>query len=327
MDDLHELPKVRDSLSFLYVEHVRIDQHHRAIALHRLDESGNHVDIPVPIASLQLLMLGPGVSITHAAICALSKTSCLVLWCGEEGVRLYASGTGGTRSAAKLVRQASLASDEKSRLAVVERMYRKRLGPLDPGYTLQQIRGMEGIRVREAYAAASRRTGTPWHGRSYKRERWGAADSVNRALSAANSCLYGICHAAILATGYCSAIGFIHTGKQLSFVYDIADLYKVDLTIPVAFEAAAEGDSEIERRVRIALRDRFGQTRLLQRVFPDIEDCLAVDSQDVQPIATQQPDFDVDGAAPGPLWDPDGNVQGGVDHSQASDPESSDRGG
>ena len=312
--DLHDLPKIRDSLSYVYVEHARIDQDQKAIAIHKL-EDGQHVEIPVPVASLALLMLGPGTSITHAAIVALADNDCLLAWCGEEGVRLYAAGTGGTRSAANLLRQAALASNDKSCLAVVERMYRKRLGPLPSGLTLQQIRGREGIRVREAYADASRATGVPWHGRSYQRELWTAADPVNRALSAANSCLYGLSHAAILATGYSPAIGFVHTGKQLSFVYDIADLYKADLTIPVAFQVAAQGDSDVERRARIACRDMFKAARLLDRILPDIQDCLDIHSADIRPLATQQADFDADAAAPGHLWDPGGNVRGGVDHS------------
>ncbi len=312
MKDFQELPKVRDSLSFLYVEHARVDQMDKAIALHRIGAGGRHQVIPVPIASLQMLMLGPGVSITHAAVRALADNSCLVAWCGEEGVRLYAFGIGGTRSARNLVLQARLASNDRTRLAVVERMYRKRLGPIEAGCTLQQIRGMEGIRVREAYAAASRATGVTWRGRSYKRDRWASGDPVNRALSAANSCLYGLCHAAVLATGFSPALGFVHTGKQLSFVYDIADLYKADLTIPTAFESARDGPDEIERRVRIALRNRFREGRILQRILPDIQDCLSIDAKDVTPIATQGDDYDKDPALPGTLWDPQGDVPGGV---------------
>jgi CRISPR-associated protein Cas1 len=315
MQDLHELPKFRDGLSHLYIEHARIDQDAKAIAFHTL-EHGEHVVTPVPIASLNLLMLGPGTSITHAAIRALADNDCLVLWCGEAGVRLYANGIGGTRSAAKLLRQARLAANDRTRLAVVERMYRKRLGPLPSGLTLQQIRGKEGIRVREAYAAASRASGVPWHGRSYQRKFWQSADPVNRALSAANACLYGICHAATLATGYSPAIGFVHTGKQRSFVFDIADLYKVEITIPIAFRVAAEGESKIARRARIACRDAFRQSQLLKRIVPDIEDCLDIESPHVRPVPSAQTDFDADPAAPGKLWDPTGEVDGGVDHSQ-----------
>ena len=46
----------------------------------------------------------------------------------------------------------------------------------------------------------------------------------NRCLSAATACLHGLTEAAVLAAGYAPAIGFLHTGKPLSFVYDIADL-------------------------------------------------------------------------------------------------------
>jgi len=314
MQDLHEIPKIRQSLSHLYVEHARIDQEHKAIAIHR-KEGQQHTITPVPVASLALLMLGPGTTITHAAIRALADNDCLLLWCGEQAVRLYAAGIGGTRSAANLLRQARLASNDHTRLAVVERMYRKRLGPIPPGLTLQQIRGREGIRVRQAYAAASRATGIPWKGRAYRRDKWDAADPVNRALSAANACLYGICHAAIIATGHSPAIGFIHTGKQLSFVYDIADLYKADITIPIAFRTVAQGEAHVARRARIACRDAFQTTRLLQRIVPDIQDCLNIKTPHVGPPATRLPDFDADPAAPGPLWDPRREVPGGTDHS------------
>ncbi|MBI2323195.1 MAG: type I-E CRISPR-associated endonuclease Cas1, partial [Chloroflexi bacterium] len=218
MRDLHLLPKVRDSWSYLYVEHCRIDQEGKAIAMH--DARGR---VAVPCATLTLLMLGPGTSITHAAVRALAENGCLVVWAGEEGVRLYAQGMGETRSARNLLRQARLWADTASRLQVVERMYRMRFREaLGRNLTLRQIRGKEGIRVREAYAQASRASGIPWRGRVFDRGNWRAADPVNRALSTANSCLYGVCHAAIVSAGYSPALGFIHTGKMLSFVYDIA---------------------------------------------------------------------------------------------------------
>ncbi len=314
MKDLHLLPKVRDSWSYLYAEHCRVDQEGKAIALH--DAQGT---TPVPCASLSLLMLGPGTSVTHAAVRALAENGCLVVWCGEEGVRLYAQGLGETRSARNLLRQARLCTDRVLRLRVVMQMYRLRFRdePLDPNLTLQQLRGREGIRVRMAYADASRRTGVPWSGRSYQRESWSAADPVNRALSAANSCLYGVCHAAIVAAGYSPALGFIHTGKMLSFVYDIADLYKADLTIPVAFRVVAAGTSNLEGRVRRACRDAFHQQRLLQRIIPDIETALAAGGL---PSGGDADEFAVDEARPGALWDPDiGPVAGGVNRADEAD--------
>lgn len=309
--DLHILPKVRDSVSYLYVEHCKIDQEAKAIALH--DAEGK---TPVPCAALLLLMLGPGTSISHAAVRVLAESGCLICWVGEEGVRFYAQGLGETRSAQGLLRQAALCSHPATRLEVVMRMYRMRFREqLPPGLTLQQIRGKEGIRVREAYAQASRETGAPWTGRAYKRDGWQAADAVNRALSAANSCLYGVCHAAIVAAGYSPGLGFIHTGKMLSFVYDIADLYKPEISIPAAFRAAAEGDSGVESRTRYACRDFFREQRLLARIVPDIQTALAVG-------AGGESDFDWDAAAPGGLWDPTGEtVAGGVNYAAGGEPD------
>lgn len=316
MRDLHELPKLRDSLSYLYVEHCKIDQEHKSIAIH--DAEGK---VPVPCASLCLLMLGPGTTITHAAIRALAENGCLVIWCGEQGVRFYAQGMGETRNANRLLRQAMLCSDPALRLQIVMRMYRMRFKePLPEGLTLQQIRGKEGIRVREAYAKTSLETGVPWSGRSYRRDSWNDTDPVNRALSAANSCLYGICHAAIVSLGYSPALGFIHTGKQLSFVYDIADLYKVETTVPVAFRAAARGSTGIEREVRIICRDMFKETRLLERIADDIETVLALNG-----LTGVNADFDSDQALPGGIWDPNsGTVEGGVNYG---DKEEEDNGG
>ncbi|MBN1886141.1 MAG: type I-E CRISPR-associated endonuclease Cas1 [Candidatus Krumholzibacteriota bacterium] len=306
--DLHVLPKFSDGWSYLYVEHCRIDQEAQAIAIH--DETGK---VPVPCAKLALLMLGPGVSITHAAISVLADHGCLVVWCGEEGVRFYASGMGETRSAVNFLHQARMWAHEKLRMKVIRRFYQLRFAEeLDPELTLRQIRGMEGVRVRETYARASRETGVPWTGRSYHRGNWSDANPVNRALSAANSCLYGICHAAIVSAGFSPALGFIHTGKMLSFVYDVADLYKTEVTIPVAFQAAAAETDSLERQVRMTCRDQFVATRILKRIIPDIKTVLMVHKKDVSCDSVL---FDQDAAAPGALWDPEeGEVEGGRIH-------------
>jgi CRISP-associated protein Cas1 len=314
MDDLHLLPKFRDALSYLYVEHARIDRHEKSIAI--WDAAGY---VPVPAASLALLMLGPGTAVTHAAVQALADNNCLVVWCGEENVRFYAFGTGGTRSAAPLLHQAKLVSDPALRLEVVKRMYRMRFADW-PGdeLTIDQLRGMEGARVRKLYAEASARYGVEWEGRSYDRQNWDASDIVNRALSAANSCLYGLCHAAILTTGYSPGLGFIHTGKQLSFVYDLADLYKHEITIPVAFEIAQQSQraqqkpQNIERATRLRCRDQFRQTKLLARIVPDIQKLFGVKDgpSDDTPAAV-----DLEKALPGGLWAPEaegGSVAGGM---------------
>jgi CRISPR-associated protein Cas1 len=311
--DLHVLPKFSDGWSYLYVEHCRIDQEAQAIAIH--DKEGK---VPVPCANLALLMLGPGVSITHAAISVLADHGCLVAWCGEEGVRFYALGLGETRSAENFLHQARMWAHPELRMQVVRHLYQLRFAEkFDPSLSLRQIRGMEGIRVREAYAKAARETGVPWSGRSYKRSDWNQADPVNRALSAANSCLYGICHAAIVAAGFSPTLGFIHIGKMLSFVYDVADLYKADISIPVAFRAVAGEKSGLERRVRILCRNEFVSRRLLARIIPDIQAALMLPRRSQHGSGVS---FDEDAAAPGPLWDPEaGEVEGGRIHPSEKD--------
>ena len=296
MRDLHELPKLRDSLSYLYLEHVRVQQKHKAVEC--IDKKGRTM---IPAAALSVLMLGPGTAITHAAVKALADNGCLVVWCGEDGTRCYAQGGGETRKAYHLLKQTELVADPQKRLLVVVRMYRYRFGgDLDLDMNLFQIRGKEGARVRNAYAEASRAYGVPWHGRRYDRSNWGSGDPVNRALSTANALLNGLCHAAIVSGGYSPALGFIHTGKQLSFVYDIADLYKAEATIPLAFRVAAESEERIGPRVREACREAFREHRLLKRILPDIDYLLDISNE----VLTLGEGADSDPARPEPLWSP-----------------------
>lgn len=313
VQDYHDLPKLRDGLSYLYAEHCRVDQEAKAIAIHDMEGK-----VPVPCANLALLMLGPGVSISHAAVSVLADHGCLVVWCGEEGVRFYASGMGETRNARNILHQAAMWADEEQRIRVVRKMYEMRFPEaLEPGLTIQQIRGKEGVRVRQAYAAASRETGVEWSGRSYRQDSWGSADPINRALSAANACLYGLCHAAIVSAGFSPALGFIHTGKMLSFVYDVADLYKTEITIPAAFYSVAEGESDIEKRVRHACRGLFVAKRLLARIIPDIQSLLFLEAESdrvVEETLASRP------AQPGGLWDPrEGVVAGGKSYGGEDD--------
>jgi CRISPR-associated protein Cas1 len=312
MRDLHILPKLRDSWSYLYLEHCRIEQDQKAIAI--VDPDGK---VPIPCAALALLMLGPGTTITHAAVKTLADHGCTVLWCGEGAVRFYAQGLGETRKASNLYQQARLWADPQAHRAVVTRLYGLRFPEALPDHLdLRQIRGREGVRVRQAYASASRATGVAWERRSYDRTDWCGQDPVNRALSAANSCLYGVCHAAILSAGYSPGLGFIHTGKQLSFVYDVADLYKTEVTIPAAFQAVAEApeDKDLERVVRLRCRDRFHQSRLLTKVIGDLERIFDLRGESAEAGS----DLDLDQALPGPIWDPEAEVDGGVNYADSS---------
>jgi CRISPR-associated protein Cas1 len=272
---LHALPRFGDRWSYLYLEYGTLDRDANGLCFHNDTRRA-----AVPVDQLAVVMLGPGTSVTHPAVKALAENNCLLCWVGQDGVRLYAHSTGGTFSAARLVHQARLASDPAERLRVAVRMYRKRFADGDlAGRTIDQVRGMEGSRVRKAYQAAAARFGVAWDGRSYDQTDWAAGSPLNRALSAANACLYGVCHAAVVSAGYSAGLGFIHTGKLLSFVYDVADLYKTDVTVPVAFRAAAAGEHDLERRVRLACREGFYEARLMERILPDVAEVL--DARDV----------------------------------------------
>jgi CRISPR-associated protein Cas1 len=268
----HEAPvmSLKSRLSLFAVEYGAVDVDGSALVVS--DRNGMRAQLPV--GATAVLMLEPGTTITHAAVrlCAESRT--LILWIGEAGVRVYSAAQEGAAHTYRLLRQARLALDPTMRLAVAREMYRIRFGESAPmKRSIEQLRGMEGARVRARYRELARQFGVRWSGRSYDRSEWGHQDPINRAVSAANSCLYGLCHAAILIAGYSAAIGFIHTGYPLAFVHDLADIWKMDLSVPTAFRAVAEGDTK-EAGVRHRLRDEFRRTGLLERIIPRIESLL-----------------------------------------------------
>ena len=299
--DLKSLPQFRDGLSYIFIERGRIERNDSSIAWY-----GPEGAVALPVASLAALYLGPGSSITHAAVTVLSQNGVSIVWTGEGSVRFYASGLGKTRSASNIERQATAWADPVERVAIARRLYAFRFKEkLEDGLTLQQIRGKEGVRVRTAYARAAKKHGIIWKGRAYDRSDWRASDNVNRALSAGNTALYGICHSAIVTLGFSPALGFLHSGKQLSFVYDVADLYKSDYVVPEAFAAASKVTHDIERHMRILLRDRFKQERFLGRVVDDLYRLFEL-------TETEDP-YLIDEAKPGDIWDGDEEyVPGGV---------------
>lgn len=270
MDNLMQLTRFQDRLTYLYLEKGHIEQNEKSVAYVTEKDW-----VPIPAADLALLMLGPGTTITHRAICNLADCNCTVVWVGEEGIRFYCHGRGGTHFSANLLKQVALAANAKSKSQVVRRMYEKRFGePIEPNTHLRTIRGKEGYRVRAAYERAATEFGIEWKGRKYDPKDWAGGDPVNRGLSAGSACLNGLVHAGIVSAGYCAAVGFIHTGKMLSFVYDIADLYKVDLIVPLVFQIVSEGITDTERHVRRRCRDAFHRAKLLDRILPDIREVL-----------------------------------------------------
>ncbi|MGR6775989.1 type I-E CRISPR-associated endonuclease Cas1e [Sphaerotilus sulfidivorans] len=264
---------IKERMSVIFIERGEIDVLDGAFVV--VDVSG--VRTHVPVGGVACIMLEPGTRVLHRAAALAARVGTLLVWVGEAGVRLYSSGQPGGARADRLLYQARLALDETLRLKVVRKMYAVRFGEEPPARrSVDQLRGIEGARVRRTYQLLARQYGVPWTGRDYDAEDWDAADLPNRCLSAATACLYGVTEAAVLAAGYAPAVGFIHTGKPLSFVYDMADIYKFDTVVPIAFRvAASKPEGNPERAVRLGCRDIFRQTKLLDRIIPDIEEILA----------------------------------------------------
>lgn len=263
---------IKDRLSVLYIEKGQLDVLDGAFVV--VDKTG--IRTHVPVGGVACLMLEPGTRVSHAACALAARVGTLLVWIGEAGVRLYAAGQPGGARADRLLYQAKLALDPDLRLKVVRRMYEMRFGEEPPQRrSVEQLRGIEGARVREMYKRMAAKYGVEWKARNYDIQNWDAGDIPNRCLSAATSCLYGVSEAAVLAAGYAPAIGFIHSGKPLSFVYDVADIYKFEAVVPVAFRIAARKSRFPEQEVRLACRDAFRETRLLDRIVPGIEDMLA----------------------------------------------------
>lgn len=276
-----ELVRATDRLSFIYLERCTV--HRDGNAITATDERGV---IHIPTATIGALLLGPGTRVTHQAMVLMAESGSSAVWVGERGVRYYAHGRPLGRTSRLLDAQATAVSARASRLAVARKMYAMRFpGEEIESLNMQQLRGREGARVRNSYREHAKRTGVEWNRRDYHVEDFAASDAVNQALSSATTCLYGITHAVIVALGCSPGLGFVHTGHDRSFVYDIADLYKAELAVPIAFDIAAEAELEGEEfdvasMTRRAVRDAVYNGKILTRCVEDIQKLLLPDSPD-----------------------------------------------
>lgn len=268
--EIPDLVRAEDRLSFLYLERCVI--HRDSNAVTATDDRGV---VHIPAATIGVLLLGPGTSITHQAVALLADHGATAIWVGERGVRYYAHGRSLASSSRLLLAQADAVTHRDRRLAVARTMYAMRFPGEDTAQlTMQQLRGKEGARVRRAYREHAARTGIAWNQREYDRDNFAAGDPINQALSAAHACLYGVVHAVIVALGVSPGLGFVHTGHERAFVYDIADLYKAEITIPVAFDIVASGSADIASDTRRAVRDRIHDGAILARCVRDIRTLL-----------------------------------------------------
>lgn len=276
--DRYELGRVRDRVTFLYLEHAKLNRQDSAIQV--TDQRGI---VYVPAAIISVLMLGPGVDVTHRAMELIGESGLGVVWVGEQGVRQYAYGRSLNHSSALLEAQASLVSNRRSRVMVARKMYQMRFPNDDVSkLTMQALRGKEGARVRHVYQEQSQRTGVAWSRREYNPDDFDAGTPINKALTAAHQALYGLSYSVISALGASAGLGFVHTGHDLSFVYDFADLYKAEFSIPVAFEIAStySDDPDIGSRTRLAMRDTFKDGKLLVRMVRDLKSLLGILDED-----------------------------------------------
>lgn len=272
---LTELPRISDRVSFIYIEHAKVNKQDSAITV--ADKNGI---VRIPAAMIGVLMLGPGTDITHRAMELIGDTGTSIVWVGERGIRHYAHGRALSRSTRLLIAQAKLVSNNRSRIAVARKMYQMRFPGEDVStLNMQQLRGREGARIRKLYRTLSVKYDIEWTGRDYDPDEFSSGTAINQALSSCNVALYGLVYSVVVALGLSAGLGFIHTGNDLSFVYDVADLYKAEYTIPIAFELASKLTTadDIGREARLAVRDALVDGKLIQNIVKDLQYLLDVE--------------------------------------------------
>ena len=291
------LPRAVDNLSFVYVNRARVERDDSGVhAIFRTEERGTE-RVYLPTASIAALLLGNGTSITQPAASQTLRDGGVIVLSGEAGALHHGSIPHNDLTTRWLHLQASRWANPADREECARRLYTLRFDTpgLAAGKTIDQLRGMEGHRVKSAYQALSKQHRIPFR-RAYNPKDFDGSDPINQALTAANHILYGIAHSAIVALGASPALGFIHTGHQRSFVYDIADLYKLDTTVPAAFVAAKQPDPV--GTVRRSMRKNWRTLRLARKIIADIQHVLDPDN----PSSSELSDADVGNIVQ--LWSP-----------------------
>jgi len=265
---LETLAMARDRWTPIYLEHGRLEVDDSSVKWIGADG----LLCRLPVATISAILLGPGTTITHAAIKACADSNTPICWTGEECLRFYAFGLAPNHDNEMPRFHASAWADKKRRAEIARRMFRMRFPDVDvESRSIKELRGMEGLRVRAFYAEMGLKHGVTWKGRNYNTNNWEMADGINRALSTANASLYALCAAVVCSLGYVPSLGFIHDAGTLPFIYDAADLYKHLTSIPAAFLAVRQNPADDGDLVRKLLKQRVEEERLLQRMPKDLE--------------------------------------------------------
>ena len=280
MVDKHLLPRTSDRMAFLYIEHAKLKQHDQGLVL----ENKNGL-FQIPIGTVMCLLLGPGTSITHDAISLISQAGCTCISIGMNAFRVYAYGEPLNHSSRFIEQQAKYFANKRLHLQVARQMYQKRFPTEDfTGLSVAKMRGKEGSRMRQIYQAYADKYDVHWNGRKYDYDDYFANDSINQALTSANQILYAICECVIHALGFSSALGFIHVGLTKSFVYDISDLYKASLTIPVSFKVISQSGNYFYKSLRTELQKEIINQNLLDQITKDLLGLFEISQLDILPV-------------------------------------------
>lgn len=270
------LPHVKDKYPFLYLERGRLEIDDSSV---KWIDSENNV-VPLPVATLNALLLGPGTTVTHDAIKTAVSANCAVCWVGEDSLLFYAAGFLPTADTRNFKQQIELSANPEKSLEVARRMYARRFPDAElTGKNLKEMMGMEGYRVRALYQQKAEEYQVGWKGRTFTPGKFDLSDITNQVLTAANAALYGILCSAVHSMGYSPHIGFIHSGSPLPFVYDLSDLYKENLCIDLAFALTRDMAGRYDKyKVSAAFRRRVIEMDLLAKLADDIPDVLGVSS-------------------------------------------------
>lgn len=272
---LETLTPARDRWTPIYFEHGRLEVDDSSVKWIGADRTV----LRIPVATVSALMLGPGTTVTHAAMKACADCNTPVCWVGEQGMRFYSFGVAPTHDNARARHQAAVHAAKKRCAEVARRMFVKRFGSeeLVAGKSVKALMGMEGKRVKALYAEMGAKYGVTWKGRNYDTNNWTVSDNLNRAVSAANASIYALTTAIVCSMGYLPQLGFIHSAGTLPFVFDIADIYKPETTLEAAFQTIAINPEAREKDVMVRLKQLIEEKKLLFRMPRDIEKLLAFD--------------------------------------------------